>query len=284
MSDNLTKLARPPARAGLQVPGLIVTPRWLVQQLDHPGLCLLDVRERDSYDQGHIRGALPVDLAALTRTDNGVEGMLLPPDPFTEQMRRLGVSPTSSVILYDANWGVAATRVLWSLVHYGHDNVAVLTGGSDRWEEEGHPWTAEPSELRRGNFVVRRDGDHLAEGGWLMARLDQPDVVLIDTRTRVEFAQGHLPGAIHWDWMNGVPLTGWDTLRPADELLPELANLGVTPDKEIITYCRSGVRAAHTYLLLRTLGYPRVRVYDGSWLEWSHNNGSTPKSGVSLGG
>ena len=98
--------------------------------------------------------------------------------------------------------------------------------------------------------------------------MQRPDLLLLDTRSRSEYAQGHLPGAICWDWMNGVPLQGWETMRPATELRTELELLGITPDKEIVTYCRSGARAAHTYLLLRNLGYPRVRLYDGSWLEW----------------
>ena len=82
-------------------------------------------------------------------------------------------------------------------------------------------------------------------------------------------AAGHLPNAINWDWMNGVPTEGWETLRPTGELAAELAAVGITPDKEIVTYCRSGARASHTLMLLRTLGYPRVRNFKGSWLEWS---------------
>ena len=111
--------------------------------------------------------------------------------------------------------------------------------------------------------------DHGAPLPWLLDQLKRADLILLDTRTPGEFAQGHLPGAICWDWMNGVLLQGWEMTRPAAELRSELGLLGITPDKEIITYCRSGARAAHTYVLLRSLGYPRVRLYDGSWLEWS---------------
>src|SRR5690606_13221428 len=118
-------------------------------------------------------------------------------------------------------------------------------------------------------FVPRPDPAHMAELAWLQERLGDPDLVIIDTRTSGEYNAGHLPGAILWDWMNGVPVGSWDALRPTDELAAELTALGITPDKEIVTYCRSGARAAHTYLLLRHLGYPRVRNYDGSWLEWS---------------
>jgi thiosulfate/3-mercaptopyruvate sulfurtransferase len=117
--------------------------------------------------------------------------------------------------------------------------------------------------------VAGADEAHLATGAWLTTQGDGAEIALVDTRTPGEYAQGHLPGAICWDWLNGAPVKGWDFQRPAEALLAELTSLGITPDKEIITYCQSGARAAHTYLLLRNLGYPKVRLYDGSWLEWS---------------
>ncbi len=266
---NITILKDRPGVPRLSLPGLIVTPDWLVQYLDHPTLRLLDVRPPESYDEGHIPGASQVDLAILTCTVNGVPGMLLSPALFAAQMSRLGVDQASVVVIYDDNWGMPAARILWSLARYGHTNVAVLTGGSDRWQEEDLPWTSEPFLPTPAHFIVQPDDDHIAAPTWLLRQMDRSDLVLLDTRTPGEYIQGHLPGALHWDWMNGISLEGWDTMRPAEALRVELADLGVTPDKEIVTYCHSGVRAAHTYLLLRSLGYSRVRVYDGSWLEWS---------------
>ncbi|MBZ0286260.1 MAG: sulfurtransferase, partial [Anaerolineae bacterium] len=82
-----------------------------------------------------------------------------------------------------------------------------------------------------------------------------------------------LPNAILWNWENGTGLE--TTFRPAAELRSELALIGVTPDKEIVTYCQSGMRASHTYFLLLNLGFKRVRMYDGSWAEWSHKEGNS---------
>ncbi|MEZ4863126.1 MAG: sulfurtransferase [Caldilineaceae bacterium] len=254
----------------LALPGLVVTPTWLVQQLDQPDLHLLDIRAADSYAEGHIPGAVHVDLATLSRVVDGVPGMLLPPAEFAAQMSALGVDEHKAVVLYDDNWGMQAARVLWALARYGHTNAAVLTGGWDRWREEQLPQSVETHTPTPTEFVIRRADAHLAERSWLLEHDADPTVVVIDTRTPNEYAQGHLPGARNWDWMNAVPLTGWDLMKPVNELQATLRDLGVTPDKEIVTYCRSGVRAAHTYLVLRALGYPRVRNYDGSWLEWSH--------------
>lgn len=253
----------------LSLPGLLVTPQWLAPRLQHPALCLLDVREVDSYSEGHLPGAVQVELRSLDREIDGVPGMLLPRDPFARTMSQLGVTGEFAVVIYDDNWGLPASRVLWALTRYGHNSVGVLNGGIDRWQEEGYAITTESPSPAPALFHPCVRDEHLATRTWLQKRLSDGDVVLLDTRTPGEFAAGHLPGAICWDWINGVPVGSWDALRPDDELRAELARLGVTTEKEIVTYCRSGARAAHTYLLLRHLGFPRVRLYDGSWLEWS---------------
>lgn len=255
----------------LRLPGLLVDPAWLATYISHPHLRILDVRLRESYDEAHLPDAVWLDLQALSRTIDGVPGMLLGAAEYAEHMGQLGVDHDKVIVAYDDNWGMPAARVLWTLIRYGHQQVAVLNGGWDQWEEEGHPMSSKPVTPPPTTFVPRPAEEHHATRGWLLERMADPNVVLIDTRTPTEYERGHVPGAISWDWMNGVPLDGWDAMLPADELGAELAKLGITPDKEIVTYCRSGARASHTYLLLRTLGFPHVRNYDGSWLEWSQH-------------
>lgn len=251
-------------------PRLIVQPGWLAAHLDDPSLRLFDLRPEESYREGHIPGAIHLDLEELRHQVDGVEGMLLPADQFARRLGELGVDHTTWVVAYDGNWGLLAARLVWSLARYGHTGAAILNGGADRWQEEGHPWTQEVARPRPTTFVPVPRDEHLAERAWLRRQLGRADLVVVDTRTPGEYAQGHLPGAVNWDWMNGVPVGSWDAVRDDDGLRTELAARGITPDREVVTYCQSGVRAAHTYLLLRHLGYPRVRNYDGSWAEWSH--------------
>lgn len=250
------------------LPGLVIDSAWLADRLDAPDLRLIDMRGNEPYGEGHIPGAVQLDLGAITTSVDGVEGFVTAPDAYAKVMGQLGVDEGHAVVLYDSNWGLPAARVAWTLIFYGHPNVAILNGGWDRWCEEERPTTTTWPSPTPTRFVPRPAPSHLAELNWLQDHLDDPDLVIIDTRANGEYIAGHLPGAIKWDWMNGVPMGSWDAVRPVDELAAELSALGVTPDKEIVTYCRSGVRAAHTYLLLRHLGYPRVRNYDGSWLEW----------------
>jgi thiosulfate/3-mercaptopyruvate sulfurtransferase len=265
----------PPATAAsrphshLALPGRVVTTTWLAAHLEHAALRLLDVRDAGHFAAGHLPHAQHVDLAALTDPTASVPGMLLPAPDFAAAMSRLAVHPEATVVVYDDNWGLPAARVLWALTRYGFTRAALLTGGWDQWQAEGRLIALAPtSQAAEGAFVARSDASTVADLGWVVAHLHHPDVVFIDTRGAREYAEGHIPGAIHWDWLNAVPVGSWDAVRPAAALTAELARAGVTPDKEIVTYCRSGVRAAHTYWVLRHLGFPRVRNYDGSWLEW----------------
>jgi thiosulfate/3-mercaptopyruvate sulfurtransferase len=251
------------------LPGLLVSTDWLAEYLNASDLRIIDIRPADAFAEGHIPGAVQVDLAAFGTTVDGVPGMLIGPDAFAAVMGELGVDNDGAVVIYDSNWGMPAARLLWALSYYGHTNSAVLNGGWDRWEEEGRPISKAITLPTPTHFTATPTPALLAELSWVQSHLDDPNVVVVDTRTPKEYTDGHLPNAINWDWMNGVAVEGWDTVRPAGELATELAALGITPDKEIVTYCRSGARASHTHLLLRNLGYPRVRNFDGSWLEWS---------------
>ncbi|MFZ4849896.1 MAG: sulfurtransferase [Caldilinea sp.] len=251
----------------LLLPGRVVTTDWVAEHLEHPALRLLDVRDAAHFGFGHLPHAVQVTLESLGETVGEVPGMLLPPLAFTKAMNQLGIRPGMVVVTYDDNWGLPASRLLWALERYGFQQAALLTGGWDQWLAEGRPATAAADAPAPGTFEAHSADQTVAQWEWLQERLQDPDLVLVDTRGRQEYGAGHLPGARHWDWFGAVP-SGWEAMRPADELRAELAQAGITPDKEIVTYCRSGVRAAHTYWVLRTLGYPRVRLYDGSWLEW----------------
>jgi thiosulfate/3-mercaptopyruvate sulfurtransferase len=209
-----------------------------------------------------------VDIASLSCEVDGVPGMLLPPERYAEAMSHLGIGPETTVIAYDDNRSMPASRLVWGLLRYGHKNAAILEGGWNGWLQHGYPITQDEPPTFSAHFVPQPDDSTIAELAWLRSRIGMPDFVLIDTRRPDEYAQGHIPGAIHWEWVNSL-LDGTETLRPDKDVRAELEALGITPDKEIVTYCRSGARASHTFLLLRRLGYPRVRNYDGSWLEWS---------------
>ncbi|HUN05149.1 MAG TPA: sulfurtransferase [Aggregatilineales bacterium] len=254
-----------------------VSADWLAQHLNEPDLRILDARLPEAYTEGHIPQAVSIQLTSLRYTKAGVEGMLVEPEVFAERIGAAGIGPHSRVVIYDDYFGQLAARIAWSLLRYGHQSVALLDGGWDAWEAAGLPVSTEAHPPAPAHFTPTPAEQYGADYDWVVARLGAPGVVLLDVRSPAEYAKGHLPGAVSWNWESGTALDA--TFAPAEALRAELAQLGVTPDKEIVTYCQSGMRAAHTFYLLLSLGFPAVRLYDGSWAEWSTREGQVIHAG-----
>lgn len=251
------------------LPGVLLEPVWLREHLGHPRVRTVDLRDADAHAAGHVPGAAHLELAALGSRVGPCDNVLLAPAEFAALVAGLGISSGDVVVAYDDQWGLAASRLLWALHRYGHAGVAVLDGGWDRWRAEGGASTAGAEAVPRGSFVAEPRADVYADLSWVTARTVDGLAVLIDTRTPAEVERGHVPGAIGWDWFNAVPTDSWNASRDPGELVTEWAQLGAERDDEVAVYCRSGMRAAHTYMVLRHAGFPRVRLYDGSWQEWA---------------
>ncbi len=260
-----------PASA-LEEPAHLVTVAWLQQHAHDPNVRILDARLPESFAEAHIPQAVHVDLNSWRYTRQGVDGMLIEPDDFAVKAGKLGISQDTLVVVYDDYFGQISARIAWSLLRYGHPRVALLVGGWEAWAAAELPATAEVQLPEPASFVPEPVDSVIAEHDWVKDHFTAPGIALLDVRSPAEYAKGHLPKAISWNWELGTDFEL--TFRPAAEVLSELAALGITPDKEIITYCQSGMRAAHTYFLLLSLGFKNVRMYDGSWAEWSHKEGN----------
>jgi thiosulfate/3-mercaptopyruvate sulfurtransferase len=232
-------------------------------------LRVIDLRDAGAHAIGHVPGAASFELADLGSTVAGLDNVILPAPEFSRLMAACGTSNDDTVIAYDDQWGLAAARLVWALNYYGHDRVAVLDGGWDRWLAEGCPVTEGEERIAQGTFEAEVRAEVYADADWIARRIESGHTVLLDTRTQGEFDRGHLPGAICWDWFNAVPAESWNVSRDPEELRGEWKGMGFDASDEVTVYCRSGMRAAHTYLVLRNAGFSRVRLYDGSWQEWS---------------
>jgi thiosulfate/3-mercaptopyruvate sulfurtransferase len=169
---------------------------------------------------------------------------IMTPEQFTAEMARLGIGDDTLVVSYDAG-STTAGRFWWCLNYYGHTNAKVLNGGWNLWLKEGRPVTmAQPKLSAATPFTTRADETLYATAEHIMANLENPDVVVLDVRSDGEWdgsnlrgnkRGGHIPGAVHLEWMNN--LTGDDEKRwkSADELREMYAACGITPDKQIVT-------------------------------------------------
>jgi len=234
---------------------------------------------RRRYVDGHVPGAIHVYwLEDLSAADTSLTTFLPDAEEAADKLGRLGITDGMTVVAYSDGGNLYASRLWHVLAHYGHERVALLDGGIEKWEADGRP-------LERGTVAPSPARFEPRESGWMrgieaaeiLRRLEDPELRLIDVRGPAEFAGeqlraargGHIPGAIPWPWDENLTADG--TMRDPAEIRRRAEAAGVDPEQELVTYCQGGVRAAHAALALRLAGYFRVRVYDGSWAEWGND-------------
>jgi thiosulfate/3-mercaptopyruvate sulfurtransferase len=261
---------------GYARPELLAETDWLAQHLSDPDLRIVDLRLEAAYREAHLPGAVHLDWKALKDPDNRV--YVIPPDKFAQLVGSLGISNATAIVGYDDQGSLYATQLWWVLDYYGYTQAKVLNGGWNKWIKEKRPIsTAVPTPQPR-QFVVRVDSSKICLVEELRGAIKRPNVVIIDARSPAEYSgvdgraprSGHIPGAINSDWVNNITNDDVKTFKPAAELLKMYEAAGATKDKEIITHCQTGLRAAHTMFTLRLLGYDQIRNYDGSWQEWGN--------------
>jgi thiosulfate/3-mercaptopyruvate sulfurtransferase len=210
-------------------------------------------------------------------------GLLPAAETFSRLLSSAGITPRSHVIAYDGENGLKASRFLWTLDVIGHERFSLLDGGMQAWLNaqqavESGTTVAEPTD-----YPVSYRPDHQADMNYIQRHIGDPAVAILDVRTPAEFTgsdkraqrAGHIPGAVNVDWSQALAGGGDLRLRPADQLHALYTKAGITPDKEIILHCQTHQRSAHSYIVLKSLGYTRLKGYPGSWSEWG-NNPATP--------
>lgn len=265
---------------------LVIGPEGLEARLDDPRLLVVDLSIKpETHLAGHVPGAVYLDYGRIVaRRPPSTMGLLPEPVQLSAVLSEIGLTPERHVVAYDDEGGGRAARLLWTLAVLGHGRMSLLDGGLHAWAHEGHPLERGAGRPVPGAYEARVARPELvADTEWILGRLDDPSVVLLDCRTPAEYRGekrfadrgGHIPGAVHFEWTEALDRMRNLRLRPAETLRERLAGLGVTPDKEVVTYCQTHHRSAHTWLVLTWLGYPRVRGYPGSWSEWG-NRTDTP--------
>jgi thiosulfate/3-mercaptopyruvate sulfurtransferase len=273
----------------------VVDVRWRSRYENGRGISFDD---REGYLEGHIPGAVFAGMIGdLSDPNHPIPDMLIQPEPFAEAMGRLGIGDDTLVVAYD-NMGLplGSARFWWALSYYGHDRVRVLDGGLRQWRSEGRPLSTDLQSVEPMVFTARPRADWIAEKREVVVVLDAPDTVIIDCLSQEQYRgdagsdlwgprPGHIPGAVNVPALANIePQLGTATSVEREQLLKNrqsftfspqkrLAALykdaGVTPDRQVITYCGRGFAGCCGLLALKVLGHEKVRLYDGSWSEWS---------------
>jgi thiosulfate/3-mercaptopyruvate sulfurtransferase len=272
-------------------PNVLVTTQWINDHLNDPKVRIVEVdyNPTTSYLLGHIPGAVlfnwKKDIIDSTKRE------VISKDVLEDSLQRVGVNNDTILIVYGdfKNW--FATFAFWIFKYYGFQDVRLMNGARKKWFEEDRPISLDVPSYPRGTFKASgSDKSIRVFMNYVRERLGSQDKILIDVRSNDEFngktlapseysaeygqMGGHIPGAVNVPWDRVVSEDG--SFKSAEELKKLYESVNVTPDKEVITYCGIGERASHTWFVLKyLLGYPKVKVYDGSWLEWGNTLGNS---------
>jgi len=253
----------------------LLDPPQLAAALASPAPPLvIDLRPAEQFAAGHIATAVHFDLWGLSLIDTSEA----PLRAFMWMIGHLfslrGVTPERPVVVYEEISGMRAARAWWFLEYLGHPHARILDGGSNAWTRAGLPMTQTAAAPVPSTWHGTPDNTKLATWQQVLATLSAPKAAIIDTRSDDEYfgrvaraaRGGAIPGAIHLEWTQNLTPDG--RYKSPAELKAMYTALGVTPDRDVTTYCQGGYRAAHTFLALQLLGYPHLRNYTGSWKEW----------------
>lgn len=260
--------------AGVAGESILISTAELTARLDQGGLALIDAEAPELYRRAHLPGAVNLHYLDLEDPEeNAKSGLPITPRLAASKLEALGVARDTPVVVYDEGNGRAASGVWYILRFIGHADVRVLDGGFRQWLAEGRAVTQEAPVPVKATYVVQPRQDWAVTTGDLL----HGQALLLDARSIGEYSgkeaggarqAGHIPGAksLPWSLLAGERAT----FKPADEMRRLLAEAGIPPDREILTYCNPGLgRSTFLLMALASLGYDRVRVYPGSWIEWA---------------
>ncbi|MBC3375339.1 sulfurtransferase [Pseudomonas sp. SWRI92] len=260
---------------------LVIEPNELLPRLDAANLILVDLTSAARYGTGHVPGARFVDPKRTQLGQPPAPGLLPANAELEALFGELGHNPDAIYVVYDDEGGGWAGRFIWLLDVIGHSNYHYLDGGLLSWLDEGLPVSTEVPAAVAGSVSLTLHEAPTATREYLQSRLGASDLAIWDARGPLEYSGekvvaargGHIPGAINFEWTAGMDPAR--NLRIRKDMPQILEQLGITPDKEVITHCQTHHRSGFTYLVAKALGYPRVKGYAGSWGEWG-NHPDTP--------
>ena len=239
--------------------------------LNDSNVIIADTRSFKEYSEGHIPGAVHLDLFAFHWIDTTKEGIANFNNQSQTLLSFLGVTQEKKVIFYDAVSGMLAARGVWMLMYFSHPHVSMLDGGITKWKKENLPLETKPNGFQPSTFSGKINHNIISGFEYILDNLD--NLKILDARSAGEYdgttiraaQSGHIPNSINVDWNQNIAEDG--TFKN-DEALSKIYD--IPKDTEIVTYCQGAYRAANTFLVLKKLGFKHVRVYLGSWGEWGN--------------
>ncbi|CAA0114586.1 Thiosulfate sulfurtransferase [BD1-7 clade bacterium] len=246
---------------------------------DGQPLLIIDLCSAESYQQGHIPGAVHVAPSALSCGIKPAPGKLPAVDALKTLFQNIGLTPDMHVVVYDDAGSSWAGRMIWTLDLIGHGKASLLDGGIQAWNRAGHALSDVLPTISPSTLDIHVAPTFIAEKAHIHSRLGADDFAVWDARSAAEYRGekvlaargGHIPGAVHCEWTDLTDANGCvRDLAPLKEML-EARGLGL--EKEVVTHCQTHRRSGLTWFVARKLlGYPDIKAYPGSWSEWGNDD------------
>jgi thiosulfate/3-mercaptopyruvate sulfurtransferase len=274
-------------------PQVLVSTDWVAQHKTDPKVVIAEVDvDTKAYDEGHVPGAIGWNWQ--TQLCDTVQRDIIPKNEMEKLMRDSGIANDATVVLYGDNNNWFAAWAFWQMKIYGHKDVRIMDGGRKKWVAEGREMSKDKPAPKSASYKASAPDQSLRAYLPQVQEAMRSGVAMVDVRSVDEFTGkilsppglpetcqrgGHIPGAKNIPWAMAANEDG--TFKSYEELKALYGNKGLTPDKEVIAYCRIGERSSHTWFVLKyLLGFKNVKNYDGSWTEWGNLVGAPVEKGA----
>ncbi len=238
-------------------------------------MIVIDVQASDVYAKQHIQGAINIPHKSLYKP-GPIEGQFKDVAELAAIFGKNGVTNTSKIVIYDDGSQKYNSRVWWVLKYLGATDVSLLHKDMAQMEAARIPLTATAVSLKATTFIPTLKADMNIDMAAVKVLGANPNALLLDVREPDEYngidkdkkSQGHLPGAVYLYYKDMLTATG--AYKTKDEILAIAAKVGATPEKEVVVYCQTGIKASVVYLALKEIaGFPNVKLYAGAYAEWA---------------
>jgi len=253
----------------------IISAKELAKIYKKSEVTVISVRKAESYAKMHITDAVHLNLKDLYKPGK-LKGILIGTDEIAAKLGKKGINNNNTLVIYDKGNYKSSGRLYWILKYLGCSDVKILDGHLQAWQKARKPVTKNPTKVKAQTFTANVNAEFIASTRDVKVAKSNDNIILVDARTIEEFngedgktpKLGHIPSAMSFDFKKILNASG-QNLKPISEIKTIFTKAGITPDKEIILYCETSVRAGVIFLALKALDYNKVKVYDGAFWKWT---------------
>ncbi|MBT8172469.1 MAG: sulfurtransferase [Nitrosopumilus sp.] len=245
---------------------MFVTVDWLKEHQSDPDVVIVDTRPKTMFLYGHLPNSQSLSIEQVIRFDEFGSNLVIEQEKIVELFSNLGIDETKTVILIGDAMDPSVARIVWTFLYFGHEKTYLLNSNSSDLQKHGFELKRQTTIPKPAKFSPKINHDIRIESDFLKDHLT--DFEILDARSPQEFMGGHLPNSKLIPFTEGIGYDG--NLFRNKEFLDDLfLQNNISKDKEIVCYCMHGHRASNLFLQLKIAGFEKVKLYDGSFVEWA---------------